>query len=61
MSASLDFLKVFIGSALGHAICSLLAVTGGKLLADKISERTLTFLGGILFLTYGSVTIYENL
>lgn len=57
MSTSFDFLKVFLGSALGHALCTYLAVTGGKMLAEKFSERTLTLIGGILFIIYGIITV----
>lgn len=58
MSASFDFMKVFIGSALGHLMCTFLAITGGKMLAEKFSERTLTLAGGILFVIYGFVTLF---
>lgn len=57
MSASFNFVKVFIGSILGHAVCTTLAITGGKILAEKFSERTLTLCGGILFIVYGFATI----
>ncbi|KAL4428861.1 hypothetical protein ABPG74_001348 [Tetrahymena malaccensis] len=58
MSASFNFLQVFIGCALGHAACSYLAITGGKMLAEKFSERTLTLAGGILFIIYGIITVF---
>jgi len=44
---------VFIGSFLGHVLCTSLAVIGGKFLANKISERTVNICGGILFLIFG--------
>jgi putative Ca2+/H+ antiporter (TMEM165/GDT1 family) len=44
---------VFIGSFLGHVLCTSLAVVGGKYLAEKISERTVNICGGILFLLFG--------
>jgi len=44
---------VFIGSFLGHVLCTSLAVVGGKFLAKKISERTVNICGGILFLLFG--------
>ncbi|EAS05288.1 transmembrane protein (macronuclear) [Tetrahymena thermophila SB210] len=58
MSASFNFIQVFIGCALGHAACSYLAITGGKMLAEKFSERTLTLAGGILFIIYGIITVF---
>ena len=45
---------VTIGAVLGHAVCALIAVVGGRMLAGRISERTLTFAGGLLFLIFGS-------
>jgi len=44
---------VFIGSFLGHVICTSLAVLGGKFMAKKISERSVNIAGGILFLIFG--------
>jgi putative Ca2+/H+ antiporter (TMEM165/GDT1 family) len=44
---------VFIGSFLGHVLCTCLAVIGGKFLANKISEKTVNICGGILFLIFG--------
>jgi putative Ca2+/H+ antiporter (TMEM165/GDT1 family) len=47
---------VTTGAILGHAICAAIAVIGGRMLAGRISERTLTFAGGGLFLIFGVVT-----
>jgi len=44
---------VFIGAFLGHCLCTTLAVLGGKFLAKKISERTVSICGGVLFLLFG--------
>ena len=46
---------VTIGAILGHALCAAIAVVGGRMLAGRISERTLTFAGGFLFLMYGAM------
>ena len=43
------FYIVTIGGIMGHAMCTGLAVVGGKLLAAKISERQVALAGGILF------------
>ena len=40
------------GGILGHMICTGLAVVGGRLVALQISQRTLAFLGGALFLAF---------
>jgi len=44
---------VLVGAILGHAICAAIAVTCGKLIAGRISERLLTAIGGILFIGFG--------
>jgi len=41
---------VTIGGVLGHCICTIGAVTGGKMLAMKISPRPVALFGGITFL-----------
>jgi len=44
---------VFIGGFLGHCICTGLAVGGGKMLANRISEKMVNLSGGLLFLIFG--------
>jgi putative Ca2+/H+ antiporter (TMEM165/GDT1 family) len=51
---------VTTGAILAHAICAALAVIGGRMLAGHISERTLTFCGGCLFLIFGVVACLEG-
>ncbi len=55
-----DPLGVTLGALLGHALCTGLAVLGGKLLATRISERTVTILGGITFLVCAFLTVVEG-
>jgi len=43
---------VTIGGVIGHALCTGLAVIGGKLLATRISEKTVATVGGVLFLFF---------
>ncbi len=45
-------LGVTIGGIIGHAICTGGAVIGGQLLAMKISQRTVAFVGGAVFLVF---------
>ncbi|KAJ3105025.1 hypothetical protein HDU97_008633 [Phlyctochytrium planicorne] len=47
-----DFWWVTIGSLAGHALCTGLAVIGGRLLAARISMRTVTLLGAALFVVF---------
>ena len=51
---------VTTGAIFGHAICTALAVIGGRMMAGRISERTLTFCGGCLFLVFGVVAWLEG-
>lgn len=41
-----------LGGVLGHGICTGLAVVGGRLLAERISEKTVAIAGGLLFLIF---------
>jgi putative Ca2+/H+ antiporter (TMEM165/GDT1 family) len=61
LAGSEDFLYVTIGGLLGHAVCTTVAVVGGKLLAERISVKTITLLGGILFIFFAISTLYNEL
>ena len=41
---------VTFGTILGHSLCTLLAVVAGRLVAHKISVKTVTYIGGLVFL-----------
>jgi Ca2+/H+ antiporter, TMEM165/GDT1 family len=43
---------VIVGGLIGHAMCTGIAVLGGRMLAARISERTVALVGGILFLAF---------
>ncbi|CAH2097684.1 unnamed protein product [Euphydryas editha] len=43
---------VVVGGSLGHALCTGLAVIGGRMVAQKISVRTVTIIGGVVFLFF---------
>lgn len=47
-----NVVAVIIGGTLGHGLCTGLAVVGGRLIAQKISVRTVTIIGGIVFLIF---------
>jgi putative Ca2+/H+ antiporter (TMEM165/GDT1 family) len=36
----------------GHAVCTGIAVIGGRMLAARISEKTVAIVGGTLFLFF---------
>ena len=60
LAAGNNPIGVTIGAILGHAICAAIAVIGGKLIAGRISERQITFIGGCLFLIFGVVAAMEG-
>ncbi|MFM1841434.1 MAG: hypothetical protein RLZZ490_165 [Cyanobacteriota bacterium] len=57
LAASNNVVGVTMGAILGHTICALIAVLGGKFIAGRISERTITAIGGVLFYVFASVAI----
>jgi putative Ca2+/H+ antiporter (TMEM165/GDT1 family) len=54
LAANKDPFAVSLGGVLGHAACTTMAVVGGKLLAARISERTVALCGGSLFLLFAA-------
>lgn len=46
---------VTAGAILGHAICAALAVLCGRFVCGRISERTVTAIGGGLFLLFAAI------
>lgn len=43
---------VISGGIIGHAICTGLGVIGGRIIAQKISVRTVTLIGGVVFIIF---------
>ena len=60
LAAGNNPIGVTAGAILGHAICAAIAVIGGRLIAGKISERQITFIGGFLFIIFGIVAAIEG-
>uniref|UniRef100_A0A7S3D9J8 GDT1 family protein n=1 Tax=Palpitomonas bilix TaxID=652834 RepID=A0A7S3D9J8_9EUKA len=52
LASAKDPYGVTIGGTIGHAICTGIAVLGGRMLASKISEKTVSLAGGALFLVF---------
>jgi Ca2+/H+ antiporter, TMEM165/GDT1 family len=61
LAATNNALGVTLGAIAGHTICTAIAVLGGRLIAGRISERTVTGLGGILFLLFAIVSWFEGI
>ncbi|CEF98009.1 Uncharacterised protein family UPF0016 [Ostreococcus tauri] len=55
LAAQSDVAGVALGGSLGHALCTGVAVIGGRKLADRAQdgERVVGILGGVLFLCFG--------
>ena len=49
---------VTVGGCVGHSMCTGLAVLGGRMLAARISEKTVSQWGGILFLVFGIHSLF---
>lgn len=59
LAATKHNLGVTLGVILGHAICAVIAILGGKLIASHISEKMLTLSGGLLFLVFALVGLVK--
>ena len=60
LGARENALGVSLGGVLGHAFCTGLAVMGGRLIATKISVKTVTIIGGVVFLVFALSALFLN-
>lgn len=60
LSAREDVYGVIVGGVLGHSLCTGLAVIGGRMIAQKISVRTVTIVGGIVFLLFAITSLFMS-
>ena len=58
LAAAKDPVGVTIGGCLGHSICTGMAVVGGRMLAASISEKSVAFYGGLVFLAFGIHSVF---
>jgi len=58
LAAREDVVGVCFGGILGHSLCTGLAVIGGRMIAQKISVRTVTISGGIVFLLFAITSLF---
>ena len=47
---------VATGAIAGHAIATAIAVVGGAIVSNYISEKTVGYIGGTLFLVFAGAT-----
>lgn len=59
LAAGNNPLAVSAGAILGHTICAAIAVTSGRVLSKRISERQLTFAGGFLFFVFAVLAVIK--
>lgn len=59
LAAANNPLGITLGAIMGHAICAAIAVMCGRFVCGRISERTITTLGGALFLIFAAVAGLE--
>lgn len=52
LASSKNLYGVILGGLVGHALCTAVAVIGGRMLAARISERSVALVGGVLFLLF---------
>ncbi|KAI9749921.1 MAG: hypothetical protein M1815_002114 [Lichina confinis] len=61
MAAGQDYWWVTIGAVTGHAVCTAVAVIGGRAIAGKVSIRVVTLGGAIAFIVFGVIYLAEAL
>ncbi len=60
LAAAHNATGVIWGGIVGHTICALIAVWGGKMIAGRISEQTITIIGGVLFILFAVLAIWPG-
>nr|CAH0111049.1 unnamed protein product [Daphnia galeata] len=58
LAAREDIFGVMLGGVLGHGLCTGLAVMGGRMIAQKISVKTVTLVGGVVFLIFAVSALF---
>ncbi|KAL3811826.1 hypothetical protein ACHAXA_004253 [Cyclostephanos tholiformis] len=58
LAAAKDPVGVTIGGCMGHSVCTGMAVVGGRMLASRISEKSVAFYGGLTFLVFGIHSVF---
>lgn len=59
MGAGSNFWPVIFGGVLGHALCTTIAIVGGKLLAQRVSIQQITMVGAIAFIIYAVLYFWD--
>lgn len=59
LAAARNPYAVTVGAIAGHSICTGMAVISGGMIAERVSSRTINFIGGCLFILFGVVTLVD--
>ena len=59
LAAASDPLGVIGGAVTGHGVATVVAVLGGSFLGNYLSERTVQYVGGSLFLVFAGATLLD--
>lgn len=51
---------VLIGAILGHSICTGIAVIGGRMIAQRISVKSVTIIGGVFFIANAAFSLFTG-
>jgi putative Ca2+/H+ antiporter (TMEM165/GDT1 family)/uncharacterized protein YoxC len=60
MAADYDPYGIIIGGSLGHGLATSTACIGGRILAQKISEKKIAIVGGGIFLIFGVLAVFDD-
>jgi len=60
LAARENVTAVVIAGILGHSMCTGLAVLGGRMIAQRISVRTVTMVGGIVFILFALTALFMD-
>mmetsp|Transcript_15310 Transcript_15310/g.42816 ORF Transcript_15310/g.42816 Transcript_15310/m.42816 type:complete len:341 (-) Transcript_15310:232-1254(-) len=59
LAAASSPLGVVLGAIGGHGVATLIAVTFGSVLSNYVSEKTVQYVGGSLFLVFAAATLVD--
>lgn len=60
MAAGQDYWWVTLGATVGHAICTGVAVIGGRAIAGRVSMKVVTVGGAVAFLIFGLIYFIQS-
>eukprot|EP00899_Mesostigma_viride_P019405 jgi/Mesvir1/27466/Mv07244-RA.1 len=61
LAASSSPTGVITGALAGHGLATIIAVLGGSLLSEFVSEKVLAYIGGTMFLVFAAITVIDIL